>query len=339
MFNYAIISWTPFASLLRRLCLVAALAFSCGAIAADKIIYVRPVPNNADALLQQGSVGIKDAALYYGLEASTLESVDSTAGRQQQLAHAVQQKPKFIVLMGYEFKDLIAPFATQAPQTHFIWVEHCLEAAPANVHCVQFRETEVAYLAGMEAAWASKAGVVGAIGPIDIPTKRKNALAFEAGAKAGRPDVKIHPMQWVDGEVPFNDPARAEALATEMLAAGVDVIYAMAANSNRGVLSAMKSQATKGQATMIGHPANQCHMLPHKVLDSAEVRYFTAIALAVGQIVGGNGKPRMEYGLKEGALSLTSISPGAQLSECVVVKDRAMVEKLRQEKLRVPLTQ
>ncbi len=326
---------TRFANLLHLLlCLIAALG-CWGQAMADKIIYIRPVPNNADALLQQGSVGIKDAALYYGLEASTLESVDSTAGRRQQLANALQQRPKFIVLMGHEFKDLITPAAVQAPQTHFIWVEHCLEAAPANVHCVQFRETELAYLAGMEAAWASRSGVVGVLGPIDIPAKRKNALAFEAGARAGRFDIKVHPMQWVGGDVPFNDPARAEVLATEMLAAGADVIYAMAANSNRGVLSALKSQGAKGQAMMIGHPANQCHMLPHKVLDSAEVRYFTAISLAVGQIVGGSGKPRMEYGLKEGALSLTSISPGAQLSECEVVKDRALVDKLKQEKPRV----
>ncbi len=234
--------------------------------------------------------------------------------------------------MGHEFKDLITPAAAQAPQTHFIWVEHCLDAAPANVHCVQFRETELAYLAGTEAALASKSGAVGVLGPIDIPAKRRNALAFEAGARAGRPGIKVHPMQWVGGEAPFNDPARAEVLATEMLAAGADVIYAMAANSNRGVL---KSQGPKGQALMIGHPANQCHMLPYKVLDSAEVRYFTAISLAVGQIVGGSIKPRMEYGLKEGALSLTSTSPGAQLSECVVVKDRAMLDRLRQERARM----
>jgi basic membrane protein A len=336
MFNCTPNPGTRFAVTLRVLCLVGALLVCCRAMGADKIIYIRPVPHNTDVFLQQGTVGVKDAALYYGLEASTLESVDSPSGRQQQLANAVRQKPKFIVLMGYEFKDLIAPAAAQAPQTHFIWVEHCVDAAPANVHCVQFRETEIAYLAGMEAAWASKSGVVGVVGPIDIPIKRKNALAFEAGAKAGRPDIRVHATQWVGGDVPFNDAVRAEALATEVLAAGVDVIYAMAANSNRGVLSALKSQGTKGRALMIGHPANQCHMLPYKVLDSVEVRYFTAISLAVGQILAGTSKLRMEYGLKEGALSLTSLSPGAQLSECEVVKDRGMLEKLKQEKLRIP---
>jgi basic membrane protein A len=265
----------------------------------------------------------------FGMEASTLESQASRAGRQQQLDAAILQRPRFIVLMGVEFSELLAAAAGQAPATRFLWLGHCLDKVPANLHCIQFREAEVSYLAGLEAGWSSTSGKVGVLGPLDSPARRAYAEAFAAGAKAARPGILIHPVQWVGGEQPFNDGARAEQVAKSMLAAGVDVIYAIAANSNQGVLRALAGQ---NKAKMIGHPVNQCHMLPGKVIDSVEIHYDAAITLAIGEILHGAARPQMDFGLKENVLSLTASSTDAALSECEIARERALVQKIRQER-------
>ncbi|MES2070012.1 MAG: BMP family ABC transporter substrate-binding protein [Pseudomonadota bacterium] len=307
-------------------------ALSGAALAADKIIYVRPVPQNEDLLLKQGSAGVAQAGLMYGLEASTLESQANRESRQQQLEYAIRQKPKFIVLMGYEFSELIAAAAGQAPQVQFLWLEHCPDNPAPNLYCVQFRESETAYLAGLEAGSVTSSGKVGVLGPVDSPARRKSADAFAAGAKAARPDIQLHPMQWVGGAQPFNDNARSEQVSKSMLGAGVDVIYAIAGASNLGVIRALEAQGGKSRARMIGHPVNQCHMSPGKMLDSVEVHFDTAIALAVGRILRGDGSQRMEFGLKENALALAGIGPDAALSECEVAKDKQLVQKIRKEK-------
>src|SRR5437899_9197174 len=64
--------------------------------AADKIIYIRPVPMNEDPLLKLGTTGVNQAALMYGMEASTLASQPTREGRQPQLDAALKQNPKVV---------------------------------------------------------------------------------------------------------------------------------------------------------------------------------------------------------------------------------------------------
>ncbi|MFC3108329.1 BMP family ABC transporter substrate-binding protein [Undibacterium arcticum] len=297
--------------------------------AADKIIYIRPVPMNEDPLLRLGTTGVNQAALMYGMEASTLASQPTREGRQQQLDAALKQNPKVVVLLGFEFKELVANVARQAPNTRFFLLEHCVDNAPPNLTCIQFRETEASYLAGIAAGLTSHNGKVGMIAAFDTPVRRQNAEAFAAGAIAAKPTISVYDPQWIGGEQPFNDPARGEQVAKAMLAAGVDTIFSTAAVSNQGVFRAVAAQP---KARVIGHPVNQCRVLPGKVLDNVEVHLDIAILLAVGEALRGTVRERMDFGLREGALSMTSLSPDAALSECEITKERALLLKLREAK-------
>jgi basic membrane protein A len=169
------------------------------------------------------------------------------------------------------------------------------------------------------------------LGPVDSPERRKLADSYIAGAKAAKPAVQAYPVQWVGGAQPFDDPARAEQSTRSMLAAGVDVVYTIAGGSNQGALHAVENQG-KGKARLIGHPVNQCHMAPGRLLDSVEIHYDTAIALSVNRIMSGSASPRMEFGLKENALALTSISPDGAWSECEASKDKSLLQRLRLER-------
>ncbi|MFZ6749378.1 BMP family ABC transporter substrate-binding protein [Undibacterium sp. Ren11W] len=292
-----------------------------------KIIYVRPVPQNDDPYLQQGSNGIKQAAIMYQLQASTLESQANRAGRQQQLDNAVKQGAKIVVMIGYEFKELLETSARAAPQVHFIILEQCIPNPPANLTCITFRDAEVNYLAGMEAAMISANAHIGIIGAVKTPLKQKSSEAFYAGARAVNPAITLHNIVWIEGSQPFNDAARAETLAKNMLADGVDVIYTAAGGSNNGVFKALSGQ-TKARA--IGNYVNQCPLAPGRILDNIQIHGDTAIFLAVGAILKGSAATKIDYGLKEGAVSLTGIGTDAAFSECEILRQRPVLQKLRE---------
>ena len=292
----------------------------------DKIIYVRPVPQNDDPYLQQGSNGIKQAAIMYQLQASTLDSQATRAGRQQQLDYAVKQGARIVVMMGYEFKELLDATARAAPQVRFVILEQCISNPPSNLTCITFRDSEASYLAGMEAALVSANAKIGIIGAVKTSLKQQSNEAFIAGARAVNPTITLHSILWIEGSQPFNDPARAEGLAKAMLADGVDLIYAAAGGSNSGVFKALTVQP---KARAIGSYVNQCPQAPRRILDNMQIHADTAILLAVGAIVRGSTATRLDYGLKEGAVSLTGLGLDSAYSECEILHQRTVIQKLR----------
>ncbi|MDP5009357.1 MAG: BMP family ABC transporter substrate-binding protein [Glaciimonas sp.] len=308
------------------------MAGSVQAAELAKIIYVRPVLQNDDAFLQQGTNGIKQAAIMYQLQASTLESQPTRAGRQQQLDNAIKQGAKIIVMLGYEFKELAAGAALAAPKTRFLLLENCVDKPPANLTCINFLDNEVNYLAGMEAALTSTTGKIGMVGAIGTALKRKNAEAFNAGAKSVNPNIVVRETLWIDGAQPFNDTHRAEAHAKTLLAEGVDVIFTAAAASNHGVFKAVSGQ-TKAKA--IGSDINQCPQAPGKILDNVQTHADTAIGVAVGLIMGGSMATHMDFGLKEGAVSLTGLGLDAAYSECDILRQRPVIVKLREASMQI----
>lgn len=294
---------------------------------AQKIFYVRPVPDNDDPYLQQGSDGIKQAAQMYQMQATTLASQADRAGRQKQLENAIRLGANIIVMIGYEFRELLDTVPRTAPHVRFVMLEQCIANPPPNLLCISFRESEASYLAGMEAALVSASGKIGVIGAVKTPLKQKPVDAFIAGAKSVRPDADLNHVVWIEGNQPFNDTARAEALAKNMMVDGVDIIYAAAGSSNSGVFKAL---AGNSKARAIGSYVNQCPRTAGKVIDNMQVHGDTAISLAVAAILAGSTATRIDYGLKEGAVSLTGISTDAAYSDCDILRQRPVLQKLRE---------
>lgn len=232
-----------------------------------------------------------------------------------------------MVMMGYEFKELLESTARAAPQVRFLILEQCIPNPPANLTCITFRDSDANYLAGMEAAMMSANAKLGIIGAIKTPLKQKSSAAFFAGARAVNPAITLYPVLWIEGAQAFNDPMRAEILTKSLLADGVDVIYAAAGGSNSGIFKALSSQ-TKARA--IGSYVNQCPQAPGRILDNMQIHADTAITLAVGAILHGSSATSFEYGLKEGAVSLTSVGVDSAFSECEILRQRPILQKLRE---------
>jgi basic membrane protein A len=109
-----------------------------------------------------------------------------------------------------------------------------------NVTSLVFASEQGAYLAGVAAAYATRTGKVGFIGGIDVPLIKKRELAFIAGVKDTNSKLVVeagYVTKFPDFSG-FNDPAKAKIVATAMINNGIDVIYASASASNKGVFAA-----------------------------------------------------------------------------------------------------
>ncbi len=233
--------------------------------------------------LKMGKSGTEAAAAALGGEAKTYESKDPTT-RQQNVEAAVRDGAGVVVMLGFEFNDMVPDIAAANPDTKFLIVDQCIENPGPNVYCAVFREYEATYLAGALAALTSETNNVGAIGALDIPFLHRYTDAFEDGAKAAKADVTISQKLWIGGDSPFADPVRGEQQATAMIAAGADRIMAAGAGSNGGIF---KAAAAKPGVLAIGVDVNQCKQSPGQVLDNTEKGVDQAIIQAVQGLSAG----------------------------------------------------
>lgn len=277
-----------------------------------RFTYVSPDPLGVNSFLVMGETGTQDAGERVGAEIEVLESQDPTT-RAENVRAAVDSGSDVVVLLGFEFNDIVTDVAPDAPDTDFLIVDQCLEELPPNVHCAVFREYEGAYLAGVEAGLLTESNQLGAIGALDIPFLHRYTDAFAEGARSVNPEVEVTTL-WVGGDNPFADPARAKEQALALAADGVDHIMAATAGGNLGVFEAAQEQ----DAFAYGVDVNQCPLAPGHVVDNVIKRVDVAIVESMQAILDGAESNVVTYGLAEEGLGLSSFAGEGQAEECVI---------------------
>jgi basic membrane protein A len=188
--------------------------------------------------------------------------LQSEAQREQALRRFAEAGNNPIVMAGFAFASALSDVAGDYPNTKFAIIDMVVDAP--NVLSVVFNEHEGSYLVGMMAAQASKSGVIGVIGGMDIPLIRRFNCGYVQGAKAENPNIKV--IQNMTGTTPaaWNDPVKGGELARAQIDQGADVIYHSAGGTGIGVLQAAADEGILG----IGVDKNQNHLHPGKVLTS-----------------------------------------------------------------------
>ncbi|ACI59627.1 basic membrane lipoprotein (plasmid) [Rhizobium leguminosarum bv. trifolii WSM2304] len=292
------------------------------------IVFVSSNPIGINEFLKMGAEGSKKAAEKLGVPAKIFESSDPTTMRQN-LEAAARAGATIIVVTGFEFDDILPEIAPKYPKQKFLQVDSCPSAPPSNVYCAAFREYETSFIAGAEAALTSEAGKVGVIGALDIPFIHRYTSAFVAGAKYVKPDIEVSAPVWIGGDNPFSDPARGQMRATVVFSDGADRVVTAAAASNGGVFKA--TQDFPGAAAF-GVDVNECKTAPDAVMDNIEKRVDVAIEKRVDEIMKGTAEQRVELGLADDGMTLTSLKDGVAASGCLIAKYPDVIEKLRQIK-------
>src|SRR4051794_14388220 len=198
------------------------LATACNAAAKDSssagakgsdtsFTLVTPDAVGQNEFLKLAVDGVKSAAKAHNGTQKVYQSSD-TASQQQNVQAAVDAQPNVIVLVGFEFADLVAQQAKAHPKQQFLMVDACTTKSFKNVGCAVFREHEGVYLAGAEAGPLSKSGRVGAVDALDTPQFRRYSDPFAAGAKKVAAKTSTS-TRFVGGQSPFDDSARAKEQA------------------------------------------------------------------------------------------------------------------------------
>ena len=289
-------------------------------------IYVSPNLIAQDAFNTMGQTGTEAAAAKHGATAKTYESTDP-ASRESNVDAAIAEDPTIIVLLGFEFNDIVTEVAPDNPDIDFLIVDTCIENPPPNVSCAMFREQEASFLAGVAAGLMSKTGQVGNVTALDIPFMHRYADPVLAGAAYAKPGTTGKTV-YVGGDKPYSDPARGKEQALSLIADGIDVIFASAGGSDAGTFEA----ATEEGVFAIGNNANFCPDHEGVVIDNVLKRVDTAIDLAVDAILADAESHIVTYGLAEGGMSVSSLEPDASTSKCLVADEPEVVAALEAAK-------
>ena len=301
-------------------------------------IYVSPDPLGVNQFLIMGKTGIEQAAKKFNAEVAIYESEDPTT-RSDNVRAAVDDGADIVVVLGFEFNDIIPTVAQQNPEVTFLIVDQCIENPPANVYCAVFREYEATFLIGATAALLSQNNHVGVVSALDIPFLHRYTDGFALGARHVKPDIPVD-IRWVGGSNPFSDPARAKELALAVFANGADYIFSATSGGDYGIFEAAQEQGFRVFSVDI----NQCPSTPGHIVENTLKRVDVAILESIQNILDGSENRLLSYGLAEGGMNLVAFSDiDLAASACLIAEHPQVIEQigeLRQKiidgKLKIP---
>lgn len=151
---------------------------------------------------------------------------------------ATQSNYSLIFCLGSSMTSATEEAAVQKPNTHYVLIDGKSAQKDSNLVSVSFADEQVAYLAGIGAANASRTGKVGFIGGIKTDAITAYESGYIKGAKAANPNIQVN-VQYADS---FSDVAKGKALAHAMCLSGDDVIYQVAGSTGTGVFTEVKAQ-------------------------------------------------------------------------------------------------
>ncbi len=200
--------------------------------------------------------GAEDAAAEFGAEAKYLESQQQT-DYEKNINAFMEDKCDLIVTVGYLLGDATKAAAEANPEQKFAIVDNGYDPEIANVLALTFQTDQAAFLAGYAAASATKTGVVGTFGGMQIPTVTIFMDAFAMGVQY------YNEKNGTDVQVLGWDPATQEGLfagnfestddgrtlGQTLMDEGADIIMPVAGPVGLGTAAAVQEH---GDAWVIG---------------------------------------------------------------------------------------
>ena len=162
---------------------------------------------------------------------------------------------------GFEFQDAAVRVAPEFPKTIFITTSG--RTVRPNVAGMAFAFEQGSFLAGMVAGVMSKSGVIGCVGGTELPPVQASFAAFEAGARAVNPSIRVV-VSYLGN---WDDVSAGKEQALAQMGRGVDVIFQNADAAGLGVIQAARER----KMYVIGANADQNGIAPEVMLGSVVI--------------------------------------------------------------------
>jgi basic membrane protein A len=196
---------------------------------------------------------------------------------------------------GFEFQEAALRVAPEYPKTIFVTTSG--NSTASNVAGMNFAFEEASYLAGMVAGAMTRSGIVGVIGGTELPPVRASFAAFEAGARAMRPDVRML-TSYVGN---WDDVSAGKEQAIAQIRRGADVLFQNADAAGLGVFQAARETAG---TYVIGSNSNQNGVAPEVTLGSVVIDLPHAFLMMAREVREGRFTPRVvAMGMPQGVVS------------------------------------
>ena len=194
--------------------------------------------------------GLDTAQAELGIAFSEASPNDDGSNRAELLQLAADANP-IVIGVGFLFEADAAAVAAENPDTNFAVVDSSMldfsqdPAAPYgdNVAGLVFAEEQGSYLVGVAAALKTETNQVGFIGGVCcFGLIEKFEAGFRAGVASVDPGIVVVSEYITDAPDfdGFNQPDRAQVIATTMYEDGADIIYHAAGGAGNGMFQAAK---------------------------------------------------------------------------------------------------
>lgn len=252
------------------------------------------------ALAYEGLQGIKTDM---GAEVSNQEAAGAKI--KDAMRSYAQKGYNLIFGHGFEYNKPGVELAKDFPKTVFVSSSGG-ETAP-NAGAFRFYLEQSCYLAGMMAAKMSKTGTIGSVAVQNYPSIVSTLKAYEAGAKAVNPKIKIVPTSYFGSE---GDVAKAKQATESVLSQGADFVIHQANAAAQGVFDACKEKGVYA----FGTNADQNSNASNAVIASATIVAKPAFTELAKEVKAGTYKGEVSlFGMDKGAIDFV-INP-AMLSK------------------------
>ncbi len=265
--------------------------------------------------------GLKMAIEKLDVQGKVLECKNDPTLYTDQLVQA-SSTSDVVVVVGYEFYDVIQEVAKEFPDKKYIYIDNVIEGVD-NITCIDYKENEGSFLAGALAAMKTQSGKIGMVGGMDMPVIRNFQVGYEAGAKYINPDIQVETIFAGD----FEDPAKGKESALALYAKGVDIVFQVAGKTGEGVFEAAKDS----NKFAIGVDADQRYINPEAIIGSMIKGVDVSIFESLEKIQKGefeSGKV-YEYGAKENGIKMSYGSE--DMPKIVEDETKAKIEELKKK--------
>lgn len=190
--------------------------------------------------------------------------------------------------------EATANAARAFPNSWFVWTDGW-PPIEQNMVVITPLAHEASYLAGILAGGMTKAGKIGVVGGMNVPSTYRAYYAFKLGVESVNPTAEIK-LVWVGS---FLDIGGGYDAAISLIDAGCDIIVGNGDSQNVGVRTA----AIARNVWYIGGVGDESEYAPAICLGSVLWGLENAPAHLIGLALEGKLEPGKfyEYGLKEGS--------------------------------------
>lgn len=283
--------------------LVASILTGCGGAKPKVALMLARGGLGDKAFNDSANEGLQKAMQDLGVEVKTFDYQQDT--QSENVRKAAQEGYQLVIGLGSENSAAITEVATEFPDTKFALVDAVAEGA--NVTSVTFSELEGDFLAGALAALLSENNKVAYLGGADVLVIRRIQFGFEQGVKYVKPDAEIV-VKYVAGKDDFSGfskPDEANAIAAQLYADGVDLIYAAAGGSTLGAINAAKS----ANRLIVTTGSDQRYIAPEVVVTSRTKNMNQAVFMLIELLTKDelqSGSIQLDY--KSGGIGIAPLS-------------------------------